>query len=127
MFGMGMGELLLILVVALIVLGPDKIPEAAKAIGKGMRELRRHSRDLKSTIEQDEELAGTVKEIKAALTGDEAPPSIRPPAVPPPHAVAARPTAPPAASGLGTSASAATSAPAPVAAERSPDPGRRDG
>ena len=43
MFGMGMGELVVILIVALLVLGPDKIPDAAKAIGKTMRELRKQT------------------------------------------------------------------------------------
>src|SRR5689334_16600145 len=80
MFGMGMGELIVILIVALLVLGPDKIPDAAKAIGKGMRELRKHSRGLQETLEQDEQLSSTVREIKSALRGDDPVPSIKPPA-----------------------------------------------
>ena len=56
MFGMGMGELLLILVVALLVVGPDKLPDAARKIGKGIRDFRKHTHDLQSTIEQDENL-----------------------------------------------------------------------
>jgi Tat protein translocase TatB subunit len=70
MFGMGMGELLLILVVALLVVGPDKLPQAAKAIGKGIRDFRRHSQELQSTIEQDEKLGEAVRELRSALRDD---------------------------------------------------------
>lgn len=55
MFGIGMQELLIILVVALIVMGPTKLPGVARSIGKGMRELRRASDDLRSTIMFDED------------------------------------------------------------------------
>jgi sec-independent protein translocase protein TatB len=40
-FGMGFGEILLIALVALIVLGPDRLPEAARSVGKGIAEVRR--------------------------------------------------------------------------------------
>ena len=40
-FGMGFGEILLIALVALIVLGPERLPEAARTIGKGIAEVRR--------------------------------------------------------------------------------------
>ncbi len=67
---MGRGELLLILVVALLVVGPDKLPQAAKAIGKGIRDFRRHSQDLQSTLEQDEKLGEAVRELRSALRDD---------------------------------------------------------
>lgn len=70
MFGMGMGELLLILVVALLVVGPDKLPQAAKAIGKGIRDFRRTSHELQSTLEQDEKLGEAVRELRSALRDD---------------------------------------------------------
>ncbi len=47
MFGIGMPELLLILAVALIVLGPKKLPELARALGKGLAEFRRATDELK--------------------------------------------------------------------------------
>ncbi|HEX8599791.1 MAG TPA: twin-arginine translocase TatA/TatE family subunit [Chloroflexia bacterium] len=40
-FGMGFGEIMLIALVALIVLGPERLPEAARSIGKGIAEVRR--------------------------------------------------------------------------------------
>lgn len=55
MFGIGMTELLIILVVALLVLGPAKLPGVARSIGKGMRELRRASDDLRSSIMFDDD------------------------------------------------------------------------
>jgi sec-independent protein translocase protein TatB len=55
MFGIGSTELLIILVVALIVIGPSKLPEIAKTLGKAMAEFRRVSSDVKRTIETEVE------------------------------------------------------------------------
>jgi sec-independent protein translocase protein TatA len=49
-FGIGMPELLVILVVALIVLGPKRLPEIARSLGKGMAEFRRASNEFSRTI-----------------------------------------------------------------------------
>jgi sec-independent protein translocase protein TatB len=70
MFGMGMGELIIIAVVALLALGPDRLPGAAKSIGKTIRDLRRQTSNLKQTIEQDSQLGDAMKEIKQALRDD---------------------------------------------------------
>jgi sec-independent protein translocase protein TatB len=51
MFNIGPGELVVILIVALIVLGPKNLPEVARTVGKGMRELRRATEDIKDTVE----------------------------------------------------------------------------
>ena len=46
MFGIGMPELLVIFVVALVVLGPKRLPDVAKALGKGLAEFRKATADL---------------------------------------------------------------------------------
>jgi Tat protein translocase TatB subunit len=50
MFGIGMPELVLILAVALIVLGPKRLPEIARALGKGLAEFRRATDELKAEL-----------------------------------------------------------------------------
>ena len=50
MFGVGMPELLVILVVALLVLGPKKLPEIARSLGRGMAEFRRASNEFTRTL-----------------------------------------------------------------------------
>jgi sec-independent protein translocase protein TatB len=87
MFGMGGTEILVILVVALLFLGPDKLPEAAKTISKGIRDLRKQTRDLQQTIESDTEIGGAIRDIKSALRGEEPRPRPRP--IPPPEAAGA--------------------------------------
>ena len=54
MFGIGMPELLLILGLALIVLGPKNLPELARALGKGLAEFRRATDELKDEFRQME-------------------------------------------------------------------------
>ena len=50
MFGIGMTELLVVLVVALLVLGPKRLPEIARSLGRGMAEFRRASNDLRASL-----------------------------------------------------------------------------
>jgi len=53
MFGIGMTEILVILAIALVVLGPKKLPELAKTLGKAFGEFKRSINDIKSSVEID--------------------------------------------------------------------------
>lgn len=53
MFGLSFGEILIILVVALLVLGPERLPKVARTVGKGMRELRRATGDFREVVESE--------------------------------------------------------------------------
>ncbi|MEQ9619555.1 MAG: twin-arginine translocase TatA/TatE family subunit [Deltaproteobacteria bacterium] len=55
MFGIGTSEILIILLIALLVLGPKEIPKIAKTLGRGMRELERAKNELRQSIEFEEE------------------------------------------------------------------------
>jgi len=52
-FGMGMTEILLVLALALIVIGPKKLPGLARSLGRGLAEFRRATDDLQRTIHQE--------------------------------------------------------------------------
>jgi len=64
MFGIGMPELILIAVVALIVLGPKRLPDLAKSMGRAMREFKKATSELKETLQVDSEFS----EVKKAFT-----------------------------------------------------------
>src|SRR5262249_4762535 len=80
MFGMGGTRILVILIVALLFLGPDKLPEAAKTISEGIRDIKKQSRVLQRTIEDDEHIGGAIRDLRSALRGEDEP--YRPPAKP---------------------------------------------
>lgn len=54
MFGIGMQELLIVLAVALIILGPKKLPEMARTLGRAFAELQRATQDLRSSVDFDD-------------------------------------------------------------------------
>ena len=53
MFGIGLPELVVILAVALIVLGPQRLPEVARMLGRAYAQLRRASEEFQQTIRRD--------------------------------------------------------------------------
>lgn len=55
MFGIGAGEFVVILIVALIVFGPSKLPEIGRAIGKALREVRKAQAALSATLNEVDE------------------------------------------------------------------------
>ena len=122
MFGMGMPEILLILAIALIVIGPKKLPDLAKSMGRAMREFKKATSELKESMEIDTELGdvkkafndmgqdlkdasditGSYKPSSFGKTASEKPVPEKPPAAPEAPAVE-RPTAedPPASENTG--------------------------
>ncbi|MDP2646701.1 MAG: twin-arginine translocase TatA/TatE family subunit [Desulfobacterales bacterium] len=63
MFGIGMPEMFLILAIALIVLGPKKLPDIAKSLGRALGEFKRATNELKESITLEDDLEDIKKSM----------------------------------------------------------------
>lgn len=71
MFDVGLSELIVILIVALLLFGPSKLPEIAKSLGRAFNEFRRMAEDVKDTMR--EEMTRIEAELESAEKKEESP------------------------------------------------------
>lgn len=95
----GLPELIIIMVIALIIFGPRKLPELGRSLGKSIGEFRRASNELKSTLEEEirleeqkEQRAKVEAEQDSAIAAGNPPPAAEPTIAPPPADTAPEPT-----------------------------------
>lgn len=65
MFGIGLPELVVIMVIALLVVGPSKLPDLARSLGKAFQEFKRMADDVKETFEQETSDTSPINERQA--------------------------------------------------------------
>lgn len=69
-----MGELIVILAIALIFLGPKRLPDVATSLGKAIRSFRKATRDLTDQLEIDDDVKAPLRELQSALRDEPPPP-----------------------------------------------------
>ena len=73
MFGIGFPELIIIMVIALIVVGPKRLPDLAKALGKGMAEFRKATHEIKESLDLDEDFNEVKRDLADSIQDLEKP------------------------------------------------------
>jgi len=67
-FGIGPGELAIVLVLALIILGPKRLPEVGRSVGRGMREFKEGISGSTDPVEEDEDHDVAARRVEASST-----------------------------------------------------------
>ncbi|MGD0309703.1 MAG: twin-arginine translocase TatA/TatE family subunit [Acidobacteriota bacterium] len=78
MGNLGMPEIIVIFILALIVFGPRKLPEIGKSLGKGLAEFKKASNDLRRTWEEEVRLDKEKEEMKSLLKESSLEPAVTP-------------------------------------------------
>ncbi len=75
---LGFGEILVLVLIALIVFGPRRLPEIGRTVGKSLREFRRAASDLRAELEEDLDEPRPTFPSTPPRDGDERPPELPP-------------------------------------------------
>jgi Tat protein translocase TatB subunit len=79
MFGMGASELLVVFIIALILIGPRKLPELAKGLGKAVRQFQDAAKGLTDQLQDaNDSVTNETKKIADAVRQDETTPPVSP-------------------------------------------------
>ena len=73
MFGIGLPELIIIMVIALIIIGPSKLPDLARALGKGMAEFKKATQEIKESLDMDGEIQDVKNDLVDSISGLDSP------------------------------------------------------